>query len=88
MEHGHVVPELKLASLAKQARLEADVTQVEAAQQLNVAQSSISNAENNPKRYLTKLRLEMIERYSGGYEAVGPFYVVKRKDDKLTDMYF
>jgi len=88
MEHGHVIPELKLAALARQARLEAHVTQVEAARQLSVAQASISHAENSPERYLTALRLAMISRFGGGYEAVGPFYVVKRKDDKLADMYF
>jgi len=88
MEHGHVVPELKLASLAKQARTEAGVTQQEAARLLSVAQASISHAENNPERYLTSLRLSMISNFGGGYEAVGPFYVIKRKDDKLADMYF
>ncbi len=88
MQHGHVVPELKLASLAKQARLQAGVTQVEAAQQLDVTQASISHAENSPDRYLTSLRLTMISKFGGGYEAVGPFYVIKRKTDKLDDMYF
>ena len=88
MQHGHVVPELELASLAKQARLQAGVTQVEAAQQLDVTQASISHAENSPERYLTSLRLAMISKFSGDYEAVGPFYVVKQKDDKLAGMYF
>ncbi len=89
MTHGHVIPELKLASLAKQARLEAGITQVEAAQRLDVAQASISHAENSPDRYLTSLRLAMISKFGGGYEAVGPFYVVKRKTDKLDrDLYF
>jgi len=88
MEHGHVVPELKLASLARQSRLEAHLTQQEAARQLNISQASISHAENSPERYLTSLRLAMISKFSGGYEAVGPFYVVKQKDDKLADMFF
>jgi len=88
MEHGHVVPELKLAGLARQARTEAHLTQVEAARQLNVSQASISYAENSPERFLTSLRVAMISKFGGGYEAVGPFYVVKRKDDKLADMYF
>jgi len=88
MEHGHVVPEGTLASLARQARLEAGITQTDAARRLNVAQSSISNAENKPERYLTSLRLAMISKFGGGYEVVGPFYVIKRKDDKLSDMYF
>lgn len=88
MEHGHVVPELELAGLARQARTEAGVTQEEAARQLGVAQASISHAENSPERYLTALRIAMISKFGGGYEAVGPFFVVKRKDDKLADMYF
>ena len=88
MEHGHVVSEAALASLAKQARTEAYATQTKAARQLGVTQPNIANAENNPKRSLTRLRKNMIALYSGGYEIVGPFYVVKRKDDKLTDMYF
>ncbi len=88
MTHGHVIPELRLASLAKQARLEANLTQVEAAQRLDVTQASISHAENNPSRRLTSLRLAMISKFGGGYEAIGPFYVVKRKTDTLDDMYF
>jgi len=88
MEHGHAVTEGALARLAKQARTEAGVTQAKAARQLGVSQTNISFAETDPRRSLTKLRKTMIALYSGGYEITGPFYVVKRKDDKLTDMYF
>ena len=88
MEHGHVVSEATLASLAKQARTETGVTQAEAARQLGVSQTNISFAETDSKRSLTKLRKRMIARFSGGYEIAGPFYVVKRKTDKLDDMYF
>jgi len=88
LEHGLVIPELKLASLAKQARLEAGVTQRDAARQLGVSQPAISHAENNTGRYLTSLRVAMISRFGGGYEAVGPLYAIKRKTDKLADMYF
>jgi len=88
MEHGHVVSEAALAALAKQARLEAGVIQTKAARQLSVTQPNIAYAENDPKRSLTRLRKNMIALYSGGYEIVGPFYVVKRKTDKLDDMYF
>jgi len=88
MEHGHVVSEAALAALAKQARLEAGVTQAKAARQLGVTQTNISFAETDPQRSLTKLRKAMIALYSGGYEIAGPLFVVKRKTDKLDDMYF
>jgi len=88
MEHGHVVNEAALAALAKQARLSAGVTQAEAARQLGVSQSNITYAEYDSKRSLTRLRKNMISKFSGGYEIAGPYFVVKRKDDKLRDMYF
>ena len=87
MYHGHAVPEAALATLAKQARLEAGITHAQAARELGVSKASVSFAESE-KRSLTKLRKRMIARYSGGFEIAGPFYVVKRKTDKLTDMYF
>ncbi len=88
MQHGHVVSEAALARLAKQARTEAGVTQAKAARQLGVTQTNISFAETDAERSLTKLRKAMIALYSDGYEIAGPYYVVKRKTDKLTDMYF
>jgi len=88
MEHGHAVTENALAALAKQARTEAGVTQAKAARQLGVSQGNIAYAENDSKRSLTKLRKAIIALYSGGFEIAGPFYVVKRKTDKLDDMYF
>ena len=88
MEHGHVVSEATLASLAKQARTEAGVTQAKAARQLGVSQGNIAYAENDPRRSLTKLRKAMIALYAGGYEVRGPYFVIARKTDKLDDMYF
>jgi len=83
MIHGHVVPESHLTTLAKEARLSAGVSQTEAARQLGVSQPAIASAETTPKRNLTQLRLKMISRFSGGYESVGPYYIVKRKADRL-----
>ncbi len=88
MKHGHIIPELKLASLAKQARLEAGITQAKAARQLGVSQTNISFAETDSKRSLNKLRKRMIALYSGGFEVRGPYFVIARKTDKLDDMYF
>ena len=51
MKHGHIIPELKLASLAKQARLESGVTQAKAARQLGVSSSNISVTKGNWNRF-------------------------------------
>ena len=83
--HGHVAPESDLGRLAKEARIDAGVSQAEAARRLGVSQPVIAQAENEPKRSLTALRLRMIAELSGGYEFVGPYFICKRKADKLKD---
>jgi len=85
MDHGHIIPKRELARLAKDARLSAEVSQKAAARRLNVSRATIAQAENEPPRNLTKLRLRMISEFSGGYEAAGPYFIVKRKAAKLRD---
>ncbi len=73
--------ESELHIAAKKAREEAGLTQAEAAKRLNVQQPTLAQAENNPTRKLTKLRIRMIEEFSGGKVNVqGPLYRIVERE--------
>lgn len=78
-----MVAEKDLAATAKQFREVAGKTRAQAAREMGVAQTSIFQAEEDPQRGLVKLRMRMIEAYSG-YKVMGAFfYLVKNQPDKL-----
>jgi len=85
IHHGQVVPESKLAALAKQARIDAGITQTEAAQRLGVSRPTVVQAENEPTRPLSALRRKMILEFSGGYRCVGPYWILARRGDTIKD---
>ena len=85
MIHGHIIREDELAALAREARQAAGVTQTAAARQLGVTQSTLSAAELRPERNLTQLRRRVIAEFTGGYETTGPYWIVRRKGDIVTD---
>lgn len=64
-----------LSQLAKKAREDKGLTQALAAKILNVQQPTLAQAENNPKRKLTKLRIRIIQEFTG-YKVEGPFFMV------------
>jgi len=71
------VSERDLAALAKRFRKAAGKTRAQAAREMGVAQTSIFQAEEKPEQGLLKLRVRMIEAYSGS-RVIGPiFYLVK-----------
>ena len=78
MKDGELILESELHQAAKAARQAAGLTQSKAAEELDVQQPTLAQAENEPERRLTKLRLRMIERYAG-YEAEGPSYRLRKK---------
>lgn len=74
------VPERELTALAKRFRKKAGKTRAQAAREMGVAQTSIFQAEEQPKQGLLKLRMRMIERYSG-FKVVGPIFLLNPKQD-------
>ena len=70
--------EKDLMTLAKKLRKQSGKKRAQAARELGVSQTSIFNAEENPKQSLTKFRIRMIEAYSP-YQVVGAVYFLKRK---------
>ena len=73
-----VVTEAELAALAREFRLKAGKTKIEAAAELGVGRPSVQLAEENPEQSLAKLRIRLIKRYSP-YKVVGPVYLLKPK---------
>ncbi len=67
------INEVDLAALAKNLREERGLTQEKAADLLGVSQPTLSQAENNADKNLTKLRIKMIREF-GGIKIDGPFY--------------
>jgi DNA-binding XRE family transcriptional regulator len=72
-----------LAALAKRFRVKAGIKRAQAARDLKVSQTSIFHAEEVFEQALTKLRIEMIERYSP-YRVVGPAFFLKEKRIRRT----
>jgi hypothetical protein len=72
------IPESDLAALAKKMRKAAGLRKIDVAREFKVAPPAIHNAEERPDLSLHKLRIRMIEAYSG-YKVIGPVYYVKRK---------
>jgi DNA-binding XRE family transcriptional regulator len=72
------VSENDLAVLAKRFRKNAKKTRAQAAREMDVAQTSIFQAEEEPEQGLTKLRCRMIAAYSP-FKVVGPVFHLKRK---------
>lgn len=69
----------ELASVAREARSHAGLTQAEAAQRLGVAQSNISKAENDTSGRYARLQCRMISELAG-WECRGPLWRVARTD--------
>ena len=65
--------ETQLAALAKKYRLAAGKTRAQAARELKVSRPSVFNAEECPDNSLGKLRIRIIEKYSG-MKVSGPEY--------------
>jgi DNA-binding XRE family transcriptional regulator len=78
MREGTLFAEGKLAVLAKRYRKQAHKTRAEAARDMEVSQTSIFNAEENPEQSLTKVRMRMIETYSP-FKVVGPLFSLEKK---------
>lgn len=57
--------ERDLASLAKKFRIAAGKNRAEAARELGVARPTLIHAEDFPEKTLVKLRIRIIEKYSG-----------------------
>ncbi len=70
--------ETELAALAKKFRSKAGISKEEAAKELKVGRPSVQLAESTPGQSLTKLRIRIIEKYSG-YRIVGPVYLLEKK---------
>ena len=70
--------ERDLAALAKKCREAAGKTRADAAEELGVSRPTIINAEEQPERSLTKVRIRIIEAYSG-YRVSGPIFILERK---------
>lgn len=64
-----------LAAFAKKCREQGGKTRAQAARDMNVAQTSIFNAEEKAAHGLRKLRVRMIERYSR-YNVKGPVFIL------------
>jgi DNA-binding XRE family transcriptional regulator len=67
-----------LAVLAKCFRQQAGKSRAQAAREMEVAQTSIFNAEESPDQSLLKLRMRMIEAYSR-FKVRGPVYLLEKK---------
>ncbi len=72
------VREDQLARLAKKYREVAGKTRAQAAREMKVSQTSVFQAEEIPNQALTKLRVRMIEAYSG-FKVIGPVFLLERK---------
>lgn len=70
--------ESDLAALAKKFRLATGKKRAEAARELGVARPSLIHAEDFPEKPLIKLRIRMIEKYSG-FGVGGPAYWLEKK---------
>ncbi|MEI8288148.1 MAG: hypothetical protein WCH99_01645 [Verrucomicrobiota bacterium] len=78
MLNEQTVSEKDLAQLAKRFRKQSGKTRAQAAREMEVAQTSIFQAEEKPGQALLKLRMRMIEAYSP-FKATGPVFYLKRK---------
>ena len=78
MNEAKILTEARLAALAKQYRLAAGKTQLDAAREFRVSKPAIAMAENNPEKSLFKLRKRLIEKYSS-FKVVGPAYWLEKK---------
>ena len=72
------VSEKQLAALAKRFRKQAGKTRAQAAREMEVAQTSIFQAEEQPEQALLRLRTRMIEKYSD-FKVIGPVFVLRPK---------
>ena len=68
--------ETDLAGVAKRIREKAGKSKSEAALELGVSKTSITNAEERPERSLTALRIRLIEKYAGK-KVSGPFFFLE-----------
>ena len=78
MPNDEPLAEKDLARLAKRFREGAKKTRAQAAREMDVSQTSIFNAEENPEQSLVKLRVRMIEAYSP-FRIEGPLFFLKPK---------
>ena len=76
---GQTVTKADLCTLAKQARQDAGKTQAEAAEDFDVAQPTVAQAENDAERYLFDLRRRMLERYAG-FTVEGPTWTLRKAE--------
>ena len=67
-----------MGRFAKNFRENAGKTRAQAAREMEVAQTSIFQAEEMPEQALLKLRLRMIEAYSP-FKISGPIYCLELK---------
>jgi len=70
--------ERELAALAKNFRVASGRNRAEAARELGVSRPSLIHAEDFPEKTFIKLRIRIIEKYSG-YKVVGPAYWLEKK---------
>lgn len=85
LEHGRLLTASELVQAAQEARHFAELSQVEAACKLSVAQATLAQAESAPKRSLVALRIRMVEEFSAGMQVSGPYFVVKHRGLPLHD---
>jgi DNA-binding XRE family transcriptional regulator len=78
MSRKATMSENDLAVVAKEFRRQAGRTRAQAAREMKVSQTSIFNAEETPEQGLVKLRMRMIEAYSG-FKVRGPVYLLEEK---------
>jgi len=78
MAKQRVVTEAELPTLAKEFRLKAGKTKIQAAAEIGVGRPSVQLAEESPEQSLAKLRIRLIEKYSK-YRVVGPVYILEPK---------
>ena len=69
--------EAELGALAKKFRIAAGKNRAEAARELGVSRPSIFEAEESPEASLSRLRIRIIEKYSG-MKVVGPEYRLEK----------
>ena len=78
MSKEQAVSEKNLVKLAKRFRKQAGKTRAQAAREMNVSQTSIFQAEEQPEQGLFKLRVRMIETYSP-FNVTGPVFYLEKK---------
>lgn len=71
------VTEKDLAALAKKYREAAGKTRAEAAHELGVSRPTLTNAEEEVERSLTRIRIRIIETYSP-LKVSGPLYCLEK----------